>query len=130
MWAVRIVHEAQMWPQNSFITLTYRPEDLPQGGSLNVEHYQLFMKKLRARNTGHKIRFFHCGEYGEKLSRPHYHAILFNYDFPDKKVFSEKNGNTIYTSELLEDIWGKGFCTIGDVTFQSAAYVARYVMKK
>jgi len=31
---------------------------------------------------------------------------------------------------MLNHIWGKGFCSIGEVTFQSAAYVARYIMKK
>ena len=29
-----------------------------------------------------------------------------------------------------EKIWGKGFVTIGDLTFDSAAYVASYTMKK
>jgi len=77
-----------------------------------------------------KVRFFHCGEYGEKLSRPHYHACLFGLDFPDKKLWKRNNGFPIYTSEILSELWPHGYSSIGDVTFESAAYVARYVTKK
>ncbi len=63
-------------------------------------------------------------------NRPHYHAIIFGYEFPDKLVWSESNGNVLYRSAQLEKVWNKGYCLIGDVTFESAAYVARYVMKK
>lgn len=71
-----------------------------------------------------------CGEYGEKLARPHYHAIIFGHDFPDKEYYSEKEGLVLYRSDSLDSLWGKGFCTIGDVTFESAAYVAGYILKK
>ena len=73
-----------------------------------------------------------CGEYGEKLNRPHYHACLFGYDFPDKEVFKiTRNGDRLYTSKMLHGIWDKqGFVTVGDVTLESAAYVARYIVKK
>jgi len=127
-WAIRCVHEASLHPQNCFITLTYNDEHLPQYGSLRLEHFQKFMKRLRKR-FGSKIRFFHCGEYGEKFQRPHYHAILFNFDFPDKKLLQSKF-NDLYTSEALSTLWPYGFSTIGSVTFESAAYVARYVTKK
>lgn len=79
------------------------------------------------------IRYYMCGEYGEKTRRPHYHMCLFGYDFKDKKYWST-SGSTIksklYTSETLEKLWGKGNCKIGEVTFESAAYTARYIMKK
>jgi hypothetical protein len=129
-WAIRCVHESKLHEKNSFITLTYSPEHLPKNGSLNKKHFQLFMKRLRKKLSPTKIRFFHCGEYGEKLQRPHYHAILFNCDFPDQKFYKKTNDVPLYTSQLLEETWGKGFATVGDVTFESAAYVARYVMKK
>lgn len=132
-WAVRCVHEASLYEANSFITLTYSDKHMPKNGSLSRgkrSHFQLFMKRLRKKNTGKKIRFFHCGEYGEKLGRPHYHAILFNHEFEDKVLHSEHNESKLYVSKDLEKIWGKGFCIIGDVTFESAAYVARYVVKK
>lgn len=127
-WAVRCVHEASLWKDNCFITLTYNDENLPKDGSVDVREWQLFMKKLRNIKSG--VRFFHCGEYGAELGRPHYHACLFNYDFPDRELFSTRGDTKIYTSSLLDGLWGKGFCTVGDVSFQSAAYVARYVMKK
>lgn len=77
------------------------------------------------------IRFYMCGEYGEKFNRPHFHACLFGIHFSDRKLYkSLPSGSNIYTSEWLEDLWGKGFASIGDVTFESAAYVARYIMKK
>lgn len=129
-WALRCVHESEMHEDNAFITLTYDDKHLPYDGSLDVSHYQKFMKRLRKRFAPKKIRFFHCGEYGEKLTRPHYHALLFGVDFPDKVMLKEcETGNT-YTSEILEECWGKGFTTTGDVTYESAAYVSRYVTKK
>lgn len=129
-WAIRCIHEASLHEDNCFVTLTYGPEFLPEDGSLVKKHYQDFMKRLRARFFGRKIRYFHCGEYGEKLGRPHYHACVFGFDFPDKVFFKMAGDARLYTSALLDDVWGMGFCTVGDVTFESAAYVARYVMKK
>lgn len=128
-WAMRCLHEAKTHEENSFITLTYNKDHLPVDGSLDLSHYQKFMKRLR-KEAKRAIRFFHCGEYGEKLGRPHYHALLFGYDFRDKKLWKEKNGFRLYTSEQLSGVWGKGHAIIGDVTFESAAYVARYILKK
>lgn len=129
-WAMRCVHEASLHKANCFLTLTYSPEFLPSGGTLVKRHFQLFLKRLRKRFSHKRIRYFHCGEYGEEGARPHYHAIIFGFDFPDKVVQAEVRGNRIFTSAILDELWGKGFCTIGSVTFESAAYVARYVMKK
>lgn len=129
-WAVRIMHESKTHETNSFITLTYDPENLPANGTLNVEDPQRFMKRLRKKLSPLKIRFFLCGEYGEELSRPHYHAIIFGYNFPDKIQYSEKNGFTLYESKELSEAWGLGRCRIGNVTFDSAAYVANYATKK
>lgn len=128
-WAIRMHHEASLYDDNCFITLTYDDEHLPDDLSVDVRVFQKFMKRLRNAN-GANIRFYHCGEYGEKLNRPHYHAILFNYDFRDKKYFRLHNGMRYYTSEHLADLWPDGFSVIGDVTFESAAYCARYVTKK
>lgn len=127
-WAVRIMHEASLREDNCFITLTYDDEHLPPDGSLDVRHFQLFAKRLRKKIGA--FRFFHCGEYGEKLSRPHYHACIFGYDFPRDRVHTRRGDITIYESDLLSETWGLGFCTVGELTFESAAYVARYVMKK
>ncbi len=119
-----------MHEDNCFITLTYNEENLPSDGSLVKEHFQKFMKKLRKQNNQKKIRYFQCGEYGEMLSRPHYHAILFGHDFNDKILNGPCNNNNLYISEQLEKTWAKGYCTVGAMTFESAAYCARYAMKK
>lgn len=131
VWAVRCVHEASLYEDNAFITLTYSDECLPVSGSLDKSHFSGFLKRLRDRVGYERIRFYACGEYGERTLRPHYHAILFNYDFPDKALFTTgSRGHRLYTSELLDSVWGFGHCQIGAVTFDSAAYVARYITKK
>jgi len=130
IWAIRCVHEASLYEQNAFITLTYSPENLPKHGSLVLEHFQKFMKRLRFQNSDRTIRFFQCGEYGEKSQRPHYHACLFNFDFDDKVHWKTVNDEKYYISEKLQKLWGLGHTVTGDVTFESAAYVARYITKK
>ena len=130
MWAMRIVHEASLYDDNCFVTLTYDPEHLPPGGSLVKQDFQKFMKRLRKRFPSRKIRYYHCGEYGDQLDRPHYHACLFNLCFDDLEFFSENNGCSLFTSKTLQELWPYGFSTIGDLTFESAAYTARYCLKK
>lgn len=129
-WALRCVHEALMHgDQNSFITLTYSDQHLPVNGSLNIRDWQLFAKRLR--KTG-KFRFFACGEYGEQLGRPHFHACVFGRDFSsDRRDWRVTgSGHRIFRSAILEEAWGKGFAEIGSLTYESAEYVARYVAKK
>lgn len=128
-WAVRILHETKCHEQNCFLTLTYDDAHLPRDRSLDYSVFQKFMKRFRKR-IGVPVRFYMCGEYGEQFDRPHYHACIFGYDFPDKVVFSETRGNELWTSPLLESLWPYGFSTVGAVTFESAAYVARYCVKK
>ncbi len=130
-WAIRCMHEAQIAETNSFITLTYDDTHVPRDGSLNKAHFQKFMKRFRKEISPQKIRYFHCGEYGDDYSRPHYHALIFGYDFPDKQKWSQSHGdNWIHRSKQLERLWDKGFSTIGAITVQSAAYCARYSIKK
>lgn len=147
-WAIRCVHEAQMHTKNCFLTLTYNDENLPEDGSLNKRDIVLFLKKLRDK-YGPNIRFFQAGEYGEvcktcglhrtkcncekyipTIGRPHHHVLLFNHSFDDMVIHSRKKGIPLYTSESLQKLWKKGFSTIGEVTFESAAYTARYCLKK
>lgn len=129
-WAVRCMHEASLYKKNSFVTLTYNDEKLPSDNSLHKSHFQDFMKRLRKKYFPNKIRYYHCGEYGEKNGRPHYHALLFNLDFEDKKLHSVNHGNPLFVSNTLDSVWKNGYALIGDVNFDSAAYVARYIMKK
>ena len=129
-WAIRCVHEAQMHERNCFVTLTYDEEHLPRDRSVDVREWQLFAKRLR--NSVGRFRFFMCGEYGEEKLRPHYHAILFGIDFSeDRELWKKSSANSLlFTSKTLDSAWKKGWTSIGDCTFQSAAYVARYAMKK
>lgn len=132
-WAMRCMHEKRMHSRqgSAFLTLTYDDEHLPRDYGLHKPDLQNFMKRLRnVRGSG--LRFYACGEYGEKLQRPHYHVLLFNTDFPDmKRNRDQREGqHAIYTSEELSKLWYHGQNFIGDVTFDSCAYVARYVTKK
>jgi hypothetical protein len=142
-WAVRSMHEASLYSKNSFITLTYSDEYLPLGNSLDYTHFQNFMKRLRASAIGsdpvvtsdgitsYPIRFYMAGEYGSLNGRPHFHACIFNYDFPDKTLWmTSPSREKLYRSKILESLWPFGYSSIGDVNFKSAAYVARYIMKK
>lgn len=119
-----------MHESNLFLTLTYNDDNLPPYNSLYFPHFQLFMKRLR-KKYGSGIRFLHCGEYGETTNRPHYHAIMFNFSLPDLVWYqTQRDGHRIYTSASLDAIWSHGECKVGSVTFDSAAYVARYCVKK
>lgn len=139
-WGTRIWHELMSAEAKgqacSFITLTYNDRWCPINYSLVRRDFQEFMKRLREHKSREKpkksIRFFMCGEYGEKGKRPHYHACLFGEDFrKDRQLWKTTNaGDRLYTSEELERIWGMGFVTVGDLTFESACYVARYTTKK
>lgn len=124
MWAIRCVHESKCHDVNSFVTLTYDDEHL-SSPSLEYRDFQLFVKRMRFASGG-GIRFFACGEYGEENQRPHFHAILFGKTFAAR----EKIGKSLYRSPELDKLWPHGHSSFGDVTFQSAAYVARYTIKK
>lgn len=130
-WAVRLMHEKQLHEKACFLTLTYSDDHLPCDGSLDVETFQKFMKRLRRGSSG-PLRFFHCGEYGERTARPHYHCCLFGEDFSsDRELYRvTERGDRLYNSDRLSEVWGLGHAVIGDLTFESAAYVARYVLKK
>jgi hypothetical protein len=130
-WAMRCIHEAQLHENNCFITLTYNDQNLPQNGSLIKSDFQKFIKRLRKFIAPAKLRYYMAGEYGTSFGRPHFHACIFGYDFHDKKLHQRTaSGSVLYTSKDLEKLWTYGYSSIGDVTFESAAYVARYIMQK
>lgn len=139
MWAERIMLEAKNHVNTWFVTLTYNDDNLPDNFSGMPEFENLhslypqdmtkFLKRLR-KNSGQKFRYYYAGEYGSKTGRPHYHMILFGFDFDDLKLYKRTSFGDLSTSEFFEKTWGKGFCTIARCTFETAAYTARYVMKK
>lgn len=129
-WAMRCMHESRSHKRNCFITCTFRDEDLPKPTDKAIRPFQLFMKRLR-KEFGNGIKYFMCYEYGDNTFRPHFHAILFNHDFDDR-VFHKMSdsGFSVFISSDLDRIWSYGNCYVGDMSFESAAYVARYVLKK
>lgn len=128
-WAVRCMHEASLYASNAYVTLTYNSDNLPAGGSLRYVDFQDFMRRLRYEKG--PVRFYMCGEYGEENWRPHFHACLFGVEFSDRVFFrNAPSGEKLYRSSVLERLWPFGYSSIGEVTFESAAYVARYIMKK
>lgn len=150
MWATRSVHEAFMYDYYrdcAFVTLTFNNEMLQHRenpNSLNKTSFRCWVKRLRkaiSEKYGKEIRIMACGEYGAKHKRPHYHMIIYGFNFPDKKVwkYNKIRGKDViyYRSDFLEDIWrpayssdSYGFSVIGLVNFETSAYVARYVTKK
>jgi len=125
------MHEASLHEPstNHFLTLTYNDANLPANGSIDVRTTQLFMKKLR-KHYGSGIRYFLCGEYGDQTNRPHYHALIFGLTITDKVPHKKQRDHVLWISQTLDTIWGLGHVYIGSVTFESAAYVARYITKK
>ena len=154
-WALRIDLECRKYAHNYFLTLTYDDEHIkiPKSmknpstgeiyynkgtwiGTLVKEDVTQFLDSLRhhfIRDFNHTgMKFYYCGEYGEKGQRPHYHLLMMNCPELDL-TFIGRNPKTkdhYYTNKRIETIWGKGFITIGKVTWESASYVAGYASKK
>lgn len=148
-WAERCSLEAKKSKDNYFVTLTYNDNELPPNG-LEKKHLQLFLKSLRKKFPGVKIRFFGCGEYGSKTFRPHFHLILFNcplndlsevfYEEKDGRLVAHRNGELDYRcmySETIHSSWynnetkqRRGNISVAYFSFATACYVAQYVTKK
>lgn len=144
-WTCRLMCEYQLHASNTcwFLTLTYAPEHVPyvpgadhlgeykDWQTLDPRDFTLFMKRLR-KQSGDKIVFYAAGEYGSQSQRPHYHLIVFGLHLDGKLEPYKMNdfGEMMYKSEWLDNIWQKGFVTVGSVTARSCGYVARYCMKK
>lgn len=127
-WAIRAMHEAETSESSCFVTLTYSEENLPEDRSVDVSHWQKFAKRLRKRIG--PFRFLHCGEYGGRFGRPHYHACLFGTNFSFDRRPVEGGGQRRWHSPLLEEVWGHGYVSLDELTFGSARYVASYIQKK
>lgn len=113
-WAMRMMHEVESWDSSVFITLTYNNDFLPGDRNLSKREFQLFIKRLR-KEVVTKIKYYGCGEYGEKYGRPHYHAIVFGVSCNDVRI--------------IEKAWPFGFVKVGNVTSKSCKYVSKYINK-
>lgn len=142
MWADRMMLELQYHDNAYFLTLTYNDDNLPEGeyiddeGVINKSHslikrdLQLFIKRLR-KSQKNKLMYYACGEYGDKSARPHYHAIIYSLDIPDLMFYKKgKKGYNYYTSEYLNSVWQLGYVIVGQVSYDTCAYTARYITKK
>lgn len=130
-WAIRIMHETSLYrPEECwFLTLTYDNENLPEGNTLRPEDWVKFAKRWR-KNRG-KFRYYQIGEYGDLGGRPHHHACVFGMKLGSlEEMNKSKKGNRQWTDRDLEKTWGMGRTSVGSLTWQSAAYVTRYIMNK
>jgi hypothetical protein len=127
-WALRCEHEAKQWDWNFFLTLTYDNDHLPRGGSLSLHDLQTFWKRARLKWPG--FRYFACGEYGEQLERPHYHALLFNFHPGDLVRRDLQGGKLVYESRELTSVWGLGLLQLDPFSGRAAQYVCNYVRKR
>lgn len=147
IWADRCMAEATLYESSYFVTLTYDNDHLPwsirkvdeetgeiygQSMTLVKRDVQLFMKRLRKNLDGDKVRFFMAGEYGTDSSRPHYHLLLFGLKLDDLTLYKKTPlGFNLYNSEFISKAWQyQGHVVIADVTWETCAYTARYIMKK
>ena len=115
-WTIRLLHEGICWNEKSFITLTYAPESLPSDEGLHRRDLQLFFKRLRKALDGRKIKYFACGEYGDKFNRPHYHAIVY--------------GLSVQDGDIVRECWKYGYSDVQPVSLYRYQYVCGYVQKK
>lgn len=153
-WATRIMAECSEHEHNYFITFTYDDINIPipeeteyngkiftndgtWTGSLYPNDITRFINSLRRyfHRKGHTgIKYYYAGEYGETTQRPHYHMIIMNcpldinefYDFHQDPTTKKLH----WKSHEIENFWQEGMIDIGEVEYASAAYVARYCMKK
>lgn len=122
--------EAAEHDKNSFVTLTYNDECIPEGGSLRPSDLSRFFKRFRKSIHPLKIRYFGVGEYGDKSQRPHYHVALFGYPQCDHGVTRGHRDYCCPTCERVQRDWSLGDVYSGGLEEQSAAYIAGYVTKK
>lgn len=109
--------------ESSFITLTYDPEHLPDGGSLVPKHMQDWLKRVRKTFYPRRLRYFGVGEYGDETFRPHYHVALFG-------VSALSIAGVDGRSDPLRRLWGMGHVYAGELNWHSAQYIGGYVAKK
>lgn len=158
-WSIRCAHEYQMVGKGAFITLTIDDTKVNLFNERkNLQHYckrcvngnryirfpinytlsrgmiQDELKRMRDilfKKYGISIRYFGCGEYGSENDRPHYHVLIFGYDFPDRYLIeTSKKGIPIYFSEELQSLWKYGIAKLQEINHRACMYTAKYCLKK
>lgn len=132
IWVHRLMLEAALHGDNTFVTLTYSEENLPPGATLVPAHLRNFLKRLRKAVAPARLRFFAVGEYGDSTERPHYHLALFGH--PNCAYGNTRHAHSgrdcCAACDAIRDAWGLGAVFLGELTDASASYVAGYVLKK
>lgn len=159
LWQGRCLMEMQDHDNTFYLTLTYDNEHLPLKSkycheyvddrtgevmsvlvsTLSLDDVQRWKKRLAkawSKRSEKPLRFYGCGEYGDTTMRPHYHFLVFGLDLSDDELVFYKNSKagkytySLYNCEWLEKTWGNGNVIIGRGSYESAGYIARYVLKK
>lgn len=128
-WSCRIMNETVYHKNSVFLTLTYNDDSLPENGSISKRELQLFLKRFR-KSLPSLIRYFASGEYGDKSKRPHYHLIVFGVGVDDEVFNNKRYVKSAHGYQCELDSWPYGMVFVGDVTYDSACYVAKYTLKK
>lgn len=138
-WAFRIQQESSDFKVDEifFVTLTYDSDSVPVDYSLVPSHLSDWLKRVR-RRLDYPIRFFACGEYGDRLGRPHYHAIIFGLKKDDivhfgiSKTDWLKGIRPAVSGSGYDVAWSKGFVEIEAPRSVDSvsSYIASYVTKK
>lgn len=139
LWTNRMMLESATHVGSSFVTITYNPENVPHVGKIKRGRFvscelprrqtltkydvQRFLKRLRQQVAPRKIRYFYVGEYGDVTQRPHYHLALFGLSALEAGGIDGKSG-------LVQSSWSMGNTFTGDLSPESAQYIAGYVTKK
>lgn len=121
--------EALEHEQNSFVTLTYRDDAIPVGGSLRPKDLQDWIKRFRFRWNPGRIRFYAVGEYGDRSERPHYHLALFGAGCSFGRVDGRGSCQCL-TCSAVRETWTAGHSLVAQLERKSAQYIAGYVTKK
>jgi len=150
-WKVRLYGETLEHDVNYFFTFTYDEEHLQKKKSpLSVDKKDMTLFNMRLRkkirsenphkkseepeefkkwNEERKLKFYRISEYGELEKRPHHHSIHFNVPyFDDLVLYSQgKNGDKLYESKKMQELWPFGQVAIGEVNINSISYTTNYM---
>lgn len=133
IWTHRIILETNLHAANTFATLTYNDQHLPDDGSVKPRDLSLWLKRLR-KEMSTRIRYYGCGEYGDISKRPHYHLALFGYPSCERGStrgdYLKRGRSCCSACDKIHATWNKGSILLGELNETTAAYIAGYVTKK